>query len=64
MANIRPCPFCAADDCEVDLDIPGVMCTKCGATGPTVSNESVESAETDDQIEAVGIRLWNARVQS
>lgn len=59
--NIRPCPFCASDDCEVDLDLPGVMCHNCSATGPSVSEQIQEEAENDDAIAADAIRIWNTR---
>lgn len=59
--NIRPCPFCASEDCEVDLDLPGVMCNNCSATGPSVSEQVQDEAETDQAITADAIRIWNLR---
>lgn len=61
--NLKPCPFCVGDG-EVNLDGPHVVCSRCGCTGPSVSDEVVERAESDDEIEATAARLWNARVQS
>jgi hypothetical protein len=61
--DIAACPFCGSENTSVDLDMPGVMCHACGATGPNIP-ESVE-CETDDEMVAECIRLWNeARVRN
>lgn len=56
-----PCPFCG-QEATFDMDLPGVMCDGCGATGPTVSNESCDELDDDDAIERAGIAFWNKRV--
>lgn len=59
----KPCPFCVGDG-ETNLDRLAVECTKCGAVGPVVPDEKVEAANSDEEIEAAAVRLWNERVQS
>jgi hypothetical protein len=58
---IKACPFCGSDECVVDLDLPAVMCENCSATGPSVSEQVQEEAESDAAIERDAIRVWNAR---
>lgn len=61
--DIAACPFCGSEDTSVDLDVLGVMCHACGATGPNIP-ESID-CETDDEMIAECIRVWNeARTRS
>ena len=56
-----PCPFCG-EVAVFDLDLPGVMCEGCGATGPTVGDSCVPDDADDSAIVAAGIGLWNKRL--
>lgn len=59
-----PCPFCGCAEPQFDVDLPGVMCDGCGATGPTVGESHVPDDAADDKaVEAAGIGLWNQRVR-
>lgn len=56
----RACPFCKGDG-EFDCELPGIVCTGCGATGPAVNEENCSLDDgTADAKAAWG--LWNQRV--
>lgn len=58
-SKIKPCPFCGATDCTVDLDI-GVTCDACQCTGPIII-ESTEEELTEEEYTSRAIELWNNR---
>jgi hypothetical protein len=57
----RACPFCGSAGVGFDPDLPGIMCDCCGATGPTVSNESCDEDADDSEVEHAAWAFWNKR---
>lgn len=54
------CPFCG-EQAHFEGDMPAIMCDGCGATGPTVSNESCDEFAEDSEVERVAWMLWSRR---